>query len=331
MRNNHEPPPPPLVDQLQSVLPASAASVPTLPLSSQPPSQLPAPKTGEVGRNPASPQDWPERDPPLLGLGPGQRGREGKERRRREGAKRGPHAPFWQLVLLARSSMGPARTDRRAGCWRPGFPGAGAGGRDSSPAWPACQRLPGSAPGVERMTRPRGGRSSGRSHPESWATRWAGGPALEQPAEGRTPSRGAEAAALPERESPRRAPGGRQGGRVPGRRPPRDAGTAPGCVPSVREMMDPQTVGEGEFFRAEEEVGKVGVGRGTAARWSPPGSGGGPRPWVSPFLSAFLASSFPASLPGSFIQHRSDLCWALAHNRHTVSRRPINGPYLSVE
>lgn len=56
-----------------------------------------------------------------------------------------------------------------------------------------------------------------------------------------------------------------------------------------------------------------------------------PRPWFFSCLPAFLASYFPASLPCSFIQHRTELCWALAHHRHTVSKCPQNGDYVFAE
>lgn len=68
--------------------------------------------------------------------------------------------------------------------------------------------------------------------------------------------------------------------------------------------------------------GNVGVGKGTVASWSPPRREWCQRPWVFSFPPAFLASYFPASRPPSFIQHRSDLCWALVHHRHIVRRCP---------
>lgn len=330
MRNNHEPPRPLWLTSCNQCCPPPPPPSPRVPFLPTPLSATSSENGGSRPEPRFSPRLARARSTPPR-FGPR------SERTRRKGA-----------AAKGRREARPARTVLAAGVAGPQLHGPCAHGPTRgllAPRVPRCRsRWPRLVPRVAGVPEaagvgPRGGENDapqrgtvlGEESPRVLGNSLGRGPSARAAGRGAHALPGCGGCSAPGEgvtaSRPRREARG-AGPRAP---PLRDAGTAPGCVPSVREMMDPQTVGEGEFFPAEEEVGKVEVGRGTAARWSPPRSGGGPRPWVSPFLSAFLASSFPASLPGSFIQHRSDLCWALAHNRRTVSRCPINGPYLSVE
>lgn len=191
--------------------------------------------------------------------------------------------------------MGPARTDRRAGCWRPGFPGSGAGGRDASPAWPPCQRLPGSAPGVERMTRPRGGTVPGEESPRVLGNSLGRGPSAPAAGRGAHALPGCGGCSAPG-EGVTASPARGKGAGLPA--PPlHNAGIALGCVPSARDDGSrPRRWERGKFFWPRKSE-KVGVGRGAAAGWSPLRPGWGPRPWVFSFPPAFPAFFLPCLLP----------------------------------
>lgn len=141
-------------------------------------------------------------------------GEDAKERSYGEGKAQQSPGPLPALTHRSRSwhcwraaPWGSGHTHRRARGRRPRLPGSGAGDRDL--AWRACEKLPGSGPRGGENDAPQRGKVDGEESLESWATPRAGGSALQLPEEGRTPSRGAEAAPLPARESPPHAPGRR--------------------------------------------------------------------------------------------------------------------------
>lgn len=196
-----------------------------------------------------------------------------------------------------------------------------------SPAWRACEKPPGSGPRGGENDAPRRGKVAGEESLASWATPRAGGSALQLPWRGAHALSGRGGCPIPRKGVT--APSPRQTVREwagPRRHPSARSGLAPSSLLSDRaeEHLDGRR-GGGKFLA---KVGTWGLTEALLPDGALSGGGpgvGGPRGRVGRgkgFRGEQIRDQgfnfLPASLPCSFIQHRSDLCWALEYSKHVV-------------